>query len=63
MKVPFVRCAILGSALVAATKANAQQSAGWQFEATPYRWMAGMQGDVGVGPLTVEGAQASFGES
>lgn len=62
MKVPFRRCAILGVALAGSAGANAQQASGWQFEATPYLWLAGMQGDVGVGPVTVEGAQANFGD-
>ena len=36
MKMPFKRCAILGIALIVSAGANAQQGAGWQFEAMPY---------------------------
>ena len=62
MKVPIKHCAIFGIALVGSTGANAQQGNGWQFEATPYLWMAGMQGDVGIGKITAEGVETSFGD-
>jgi len=32
----------------------------WRFEAMPYLWAAGMEGDVGVRQLTAQGAAMSF---
>ena len=62
MRILFARCAFVSVALVTSACANAQRAADWQFEATPYVWFAGMQGDVGIGPVTAEGAHASFGD-
>lgn len=46
-----------------AVDANAQSSIdGWQFEATPYLWAAGMKGDAGIGKLTAEGVETSFSD-
>jgi len=57
--------AAIGLALVAVCAplaARAQPADAWQFEATPYLWAAGMQGDAGVGRLTAEGVEASFSD-
>ena len=53
--------AVLATTAFASAPAAAQAST-WQFEATPYLWMAGMQGDVGIGKLSAEGVEASFGD-
>lgn len=57
----------LGIAALAAQLACAQQAAApqpdrWQFEATPYLWAAGMNGDVGIGRLTANGVSANFSD-
>jgi opacity protein-like surface antigen len=52
----------MASAALGAGAAHAQASDTWQFEATPYLWAAGMQGDVGIGRLTAEGIESSFSD-
>ena len=42
------------------TGVHAQTRDGWQFEATPYLWAAGMKGDMGIGKLEANGIEQSF---
>lgn len=46
----------------AARAADPNEPGAWRFEATPYLWMAGMRGDVGIGRLSAEGVETSFGD-
>ena len=46
--------------LAVCAPAATAQSGGWQFEVTPYLWAAGMQGDVGVGRIDMQGVETSF---
>jgi len=46
----------------AATPPPAAPSTGWEFEATPYLWGAGINGDVGIGELSAQGVEASFSD-
>jgi hypothetical protein len=50
------------SARTAATPPPAAPSDGWEFEATPYLWGAGLDGDVGIGRLPAQGVEASFSD-
>jgi hypothetical protein len=46
------RAAIAATMLLLSSQVAAAQSGNeWSFSATPYFWMAGIKGDVGVGPL------------
>ena len=53
---------VLAVPVATAEQSRGQPSDRWQFEATPYLWAAGMQGDVGVGRLTAEGVSANFSD-
>jgi len=61
---------IAGSLLVAAASfaspARAQSTPpkddGWRFDATPYLWGAGINGDIKIGRLPTGGVEASFSE-
>jgi hypothetical protein len=57
------RCATYGAALLSAwsATATAQQNDGWRYNVTPYFWMAGLDGTVGVGPLSTK-VDLSFGD-
>lgn len=58
------RAALVAGALVAAAPALAESGApgAWQFEATPYLWASGMEGDVQAGRLPKTAVDMSFGD-
>lgn len=43
-------------------QAPGSQSGEWQYEFTPYLWMAGLKGTVGIGSLTASGIEVSFSD-
>lgn len=43
------------------TTRGAPSNKGWRFAVTPYLWLAGLKGEVGVGPLT-SNVDLSFGD-
>lgn len=56
-RIGFRLCVVVVSvlALAAAIPATAQSQSpalGWQFELTPYAWLAGMSGEMGAGPTS-----------
>ena len=59
----FRQSLALFSCLLLASPAAAEDvESGWQFEASPYFWMAGMKGDMGVVEVAEPvGVDLSFG--
>lgn len=55
-----VAAAVIGGLLPG--MAAAQQDGGWKFEAMPYVWGAGMEGDVAIGRLEAGGIEMSFND-
>jgi hypothetical protein len=45
-----VLAALVSFALCAGTQAQAESSSGWDFQVTPYAWLAGLGGEVGTIP-------------
>ena len=54
-----VLLALAGFALLPVAATDRAPDA-WRFEAMPYLWGAGMEGDAGVGRLVVSGVEVSF---
>lgn len=55
--------ATLGSLSVSARAQTGAASDGeWRYEFTPYLWMAGLKGNVGIGDLTASGVEVSFSD-
>jgi len=58
--IPLVLTAVLGTSV--ATPASAG-GGGWEFEATPYLWTAGLDGTVGAGPAFLPTANIDWSAS
>lgn len=59
----LVSLASAGAAFVPAhAQASVAKPQGWQFDATPYLWGAGLDGDVKIGQLPSGGVEASFSD-
>ncbi len=42
---------VMGLSLVMAVTVGAAEEGGWNWGLSPYGWMAGMEGDVAIGPV------------
>src|SRR5580765_3782598 len=54
--------ALVMAALPASAVAAEPKDSGWQFEATPYLFFPGLDGDVKIGRLPSGGVEASFSD-
>lgn len=53
---------IAAAPALAGSPSTVPKNEGWQFDATPYIWAAGLDGDVKIGRLPAGGVEASFSD-